>query len=30
VALGVVLFTGRMTDVSGWLLETFPTLGRIG
>lgn len=30
VALGVVLFSGRMTDVSGWLLETFPTLGRIG
>ena len=30
VALGVVLFTGRMNDVSAWLLEALPVLGRIG
>ena len=30
VALGLVLFSGRMTDVSAWLLDVFPILGRIG
>jgi cytochrome c-type biogenesis protein len=30
VVLGLVLLTGRMTDVSVWLLDVFPVLGRIG
>jgi cytochrome c-type biogenesis protein len=30
VALGLVLFSGRITDVSAWLLDAFPVLGRIG
>jgi len=30
VALGVIFLTGRMNDISVWLLDTFPVLGRIG
>jgi len=30
VALGIAMITGRMTDFSLWLLESFPALGRIG
>jgi len=28
--MGVALMTGELTSVAGWLLETFPALGRIG
>jgi cytochrome c-type biogenesis protein len=30
VAVGVMMLTGAFTDLSFWLLETFPVLGRIG
>lgn len=30
VATGILIFTGSMADIAGWLLETFPILGRIG
>lgn len=30
VAMGVVMATDRMTDVAGWLLQTFPALALIG
>ena len=30
VATGVLILTGRMADVAGWLLDTFPVLGRVG
>jgi cytochrome c-type biogenesis protein len=30
VAVGVMMLTGAFTDLSFWLLETFPALGRIG
>ena len=30
IAMGLVMITGELTDVSYWLLETFPGLGRIG
>lgn len=30
VATGVLIFTGSISDVAGWLLETFPVLGKIG
>lgn len=30
VIAGLLILTGRMADVGGWLLETFPALGRIG
>ena len=30
VALGVAMVTGRLTEFSLWILQTFPVLGRIG
>ena len=30
VAVGVLMLTGAFSDLSFWLLETFPALGRIG
>ena len=30
VLTGVLFITGRIADVSYWLLETFPGLGQIG
>jgi cytochrome c-type biogenesis protein len=30
VLTGIAFFTGSITDVSVWLLETFPALGKIG
>lgn len=30
VAIGAAMITGRMTDMSLWLLDTFPALGGIG
>lgn len=30
VIAGALILTGHMADVGGWLLETFPALGRIG
>jgi cytochrome c-type biogenesis protein len=30
VVTGVLIFTGSMAQIAGWLLETFPILGRIG
>lgn len=30
VVTGVLIFTESMADIAGWLLETFPALGRIG
>jgi cytochrome c-type biogenesis protein len=30
VVTGVLIFTGWMAEIAGWLLETFPALGRIG
>ncbi len=30
VVTGVLIFTGSMADIAGWLLEAFPVLGRIG
>lgn len=30
VVTGVLIFTGSMAEIAGWLLETFPIFGRIG
>jgi cytochrome c-type biogenesis protein len=30
VVTGVLVFTGSMADIAGWLLDAFPMLGRIG
>jgi cytochrome c-type biogenesis protein len=30
VLAGVLVFTGQMPTIANWLIETFPTLGRIG
>jgi cytochrome c-type biogenesis protein len=30
VVTGVLIFTGWMAEIAGWLLGTFPALGRIG
>ncbi|MBK5956904.1 cytochrome C biogenesis protein [Rhodoplanes elegans] len=30
IITGVLIFTGTMADIAGWLLETVPALGRIG
>lgn len=30
IAVGVLMFTGSFSDISWWLLETFPALGTIG
>ena len=30
VLTGILFLTGSMTDMAFWILETFPTLGRIG
>ncbi|KZD12393.1 cytochrome c biogenesis CcdA family protein [Oceanibaculum pacificum] len=30
IGMGVLLLTGRLTDIALWLLETFPILARIG
>ncbi len=30
VAVGVLMLTGAFSDLSFWLLETFPALGRVG
>ncbi|MFE0753407.1 cytochrome c biogenesis CcdA family protein [Inquilinus sp. NPDC058860] len=30
VAMGIVMMSGRMTDISVWFLQTFPALARIG
>ncbi|RAI43211.1 cytochrome c biogenesis CcdA family protein [Rhodoplanes roseus] len=30
IVTGVLIFTGTMADIAGWLLETVPTLGKIG
>lgn len=30
IAMGLIMVTDRMTEISAWLLVTFPALGRIG
>lgn len=30
VVTGALIFTGSMAEIAGWLLQTFPALGRIG
>ena len=30
IAVGVLIFTGVMPVIGGWLLDTVPALGRIG
>jgi cytochrome c-type biogenesis protein len=30
IVTGVLVFTGAMADIAGWLLDTIPALGRIG
>jgi cytochrome c-type biogenesis protein len=30
LGVGVLMLTGAFSDMSFWLLETFPALGRIG
>ena len=30
VVVGVLLVSGRMADLSYWMLEAFPALGRLG
>ncbi len=30
VGVGLLMLTGGFSDLSFWLLETFPALGRIG
>ena len=30
VVVGILLVSGRMADLSYWMLESFPALGRLG
>ena len=30
VLAGVLIFTGQMSAIAYWIIETFPALGRIG
>jgi cytochrome c-type biogenesis protein len=30
IVVGVLIFTGQMPTIALWLIETFPTLGKIG